>query len=200
MKVYIGPYKYWFGPYQLADTLQRVGVSEEKCHRIGKWLADTWVYDFLEWVSSKRKRTIIVKIDNYDTWSMDHTLSHIVVPMLKQLKETTHGSALVDDEDVPEHLRSTAPGARDGCEEWDSDKFLHARWEWAMGEMIWAHEQQLDDEAHDRFFDHSAVDKKLDLNEQISQIKVDQEGLDAWQKRKQNGFRLFGKYYEGLWD
>jgi hypothetical protein len=34
----------------------------------------------------------------------------------------------------------------------------------------------------------------------MEMIKVDREGLDAWQARKANGYRLFGKYYEGLWD
>ena len=38
-----------------------------------------------------------VKIDYWDTWSMDHTLSYIIVPMLKQLKATKHGAPYVDD-------------------------------------------------------------------------------------------------------
>jgi hypothetical protein len=29
---------------------------------------------------------------------------------------------------------------------------------------------------------------------------VDWEGMKAEQARITNGFRLFGKYYEGLWD
>jgi len=47
-----------------------------------------------------------VKIDRWDTWSMDHTLAHIIITMLKQLKETKHGAPCTDDEDVPEYLRS----------------------------------------------------------------------------------------------
>jgi hypothetical protein len=31
-------------------------------------------------------------------------------------------------------------------------------------------------------------------------MKVDRAGLEAYQKRMANGFRLFGKYYQGLWD
>ena len=31
-------------------------------------------------------------------------------------------------------------------------------------------------------------------------MQVDQEGLRAWNDRKQNGFRLFGRYYANLWD
>ena len=30
--------------------------------------------------------------------------------------------------------------------------------------------------------------------------KFDSEGYDAWNKRIENGLRLFGKYYRGLWD
>jgi len=35
---------------------------------------------------------------------------------------------------------------------------------------------------------------------QIEKIKIDKEGLGAHQDRKSNGFRLFGKYYQALWD
>ena len=31
-------------------------------------------------------------------------------------------------------------------------------------------------------------------------FESDDEGIKAHQKRITNGFRLFGKYYEGLWD
>ena len=35
---------------------------------------------------------------------------------------------------------------------------------------------------------------------QLEKIKIDHVGLDAHQSRKSNGFRLFGKYYQALWD
>jgi len=31
-------------------------------------------------------------------------------------------------------------------------------------------------------------------------FEVDIEGMKAYQARITNGFTLFGKYYEGLWD
>jgi hypothetical protein len=34
----------------------------------------------------------------------------------------------------------------------------------------------------------------------MAKLKVDRAGLEAWQARKSNGYRLFGKYYEALWD
>jgi hypothetical protein len=138
-----------------------------------------------------------VKIDRYDTWNMDHTLAHIIVPMLKQLKATKQGSAQVDEEDVPEHLRPTEPaGPNNGY----TDNTVHERWEWVLAEMIWAFEQQLDDEDDAKFYDHSGVDNSASLNTQINQMKIDRAGLEAHQARKANGFRLFGKYYQGLWD
>ena len=69
-----------------------------------------------------------------------------------------------------------------------------------MGGMIWAFEQALnyDDDAH--FFDWSEVDRGVKLTEQFTKVKIDREGLDAHHDRKANGYRLFGKYYQCLWD
>lgn len=144
------------------------------------------------------ERKIDVRIDKYDTWNMDHTLSIIVVPMLKQLKATKHGAPHVEDEDVPEALRSTNAPPKEN--EWDTDEFWFQRWDWVMDEMIWAHEQMIDDTGDDQFYDHSGVDDTKGLEEQIGAIKVDREGLDQYHDRINNGLRLFGKYYRGLWD
>jgi hypothetical protein len=140
-----------------------------------------------------------VKIDRWDTWSMDYTLSHIIVPMLKQLKETKHGSPFVDDEDVPEELKSTSAPPKEN--DYDIDENHFKRWDWALNEMIWAFEQNLDDKSEEKFFDHAEWDEKeKDFNKNLHKIKIDQVGLKAHQDRKANGFRLFGKYYQGLWD
>ena len=52
-----------------------------------------------------------------------------------------------------------------------------------MDEMIWAFAQIIDDEAESKFYS-----------------PLNREGLDAHNKRIQNGTRLFGKYYQALWD
>ncbi len=210
MKVIIGPYKNWIGPYQIADFLfgrpERYVDDSERTwrhrwsERLGDWLAETPLKSLCEWIDSHRSRQVYVRIDKYDTWSMDHTLAHIVLPMLKQLLLTKHGAPCVDDEDVPLALRSTAPGARDGCDEWDVDHNHFVRWDWVLVEMIWAFEQQLQEDAESQFFDHSDVPKGTAIQDAIGKIKVDSEGHLAWQKRKSNGYRLFGKYYEALWD
>ena len=213
MKVKIGKYLNWWGPYQIVDAIffwQEKYPSDEQAKRwdyrlndkISTWLASTWVADFCQWIYEKRKRTIKIKIDNYDTWSLDYTLSLIAVPLLKQLKEHKHGAPTVDDEDVPPNLRSTTKSAQKAKKnEWDTDGNHFKRWDWVMDEMIWAHEQIIDEDGDSKFYDHSlADDPNDDLNTQIRKIRVDRKGLKAYHDRIANGLRLFGKYYRGLWD
>lgn len=147
------------------------------------------------------ERKIDVRIDQYDTWSMYETLSHIIVPMLKQLKETKHGSPYVDDDDVPEHIRSTnAPPVENS---WDSDEHYHTRWDWVLDEMIWTFEQyQI--EWEDQFF-HGNVDYKIDENGHLVEgpnhtLTIDEENRKKHIERMKHGRTLFAKYYECLWD
>jgi hypothetical protein len=143
-------------------------------------------------------RVIDIAIDPYDTWSMDHTLALIIAPMLKQLKATKHGAPFVDDEYVPEHLRSTAAPPTEN--EWDVDDNHFKRWDYVLDEMIWAMEQIVDHDNEGLFFDHSEVDEEADLMEQIAQIKCDLPALDAHRKRITNGTKLFGIFFQNLWD
>lgn len=143
------------------------------------------------------KRQIEIRIDKFDTWSMDHTLALLIVPMLKQLKATKHGAPLVDDEDVPEHLRSTSVPPNEDEFGIDANHFL--RWDWVLDEMIWAMEQVVDDD-DSQFYDHSSVDESADLNTQLLQLKFDRSGLQQYHERIQNGCRLFGVYFQSLWD
>ena len=198
MKVYIGGYPNWLGPYQLAELTTKLGVSKERAEKWGEWLSNTKVGDVLQWWHEKKKRTVYVKLDRYDTWSMDHTLSLIILPMLKQLKATQHGGPNVDDEDVPEHLRSTSAPPKEN--EWDTDEHWFKRWEWVMDEMIWAFTQMVDDKSTDKFYDHSEVDGKASLEEQIGKIKIDYAGIEVHEARMKKAFMVFGKYYRGVWD
>ena len=203
MKVFIGKYKTWWGPYQISELLKYVGVSEDRCDRIGKWLADTWLMNFCEWIESKRKVKVKIRIDNYDVWSMDHTLSLIILPMLKKLKEIKHGAPNADDEDVPEGLGLRSIEAPQKENDWDIDENHFKRWDWIMDELIWTFEQLAsEDDGENQFYDHSECTKDSEdiLDWSKSKVKVDHEGLKKHQERIQNGLRLFGKYYRGLWD
>jgi len=96
------------------------------------------------------EREIKVEIDPYDTWSLYHNLAYIIHPLLIQLKDNKQGAPFVDDEDVPEHLRSTAAAPKEN--EWDTDSLHFVRWDWVLDEMIWAFEpKRVPDEAYKEF-------------------------------------------------
>jgi hypothetical protein len=118
--------------------------------------------------------------------------------MLKQLKETQHGSPNVDDEDVPKALQSNSCLPKENS--WDIDDNHFKRWDWVMDEMIWAFSQMVDENSTEKFYDHSEVDKKAGLEEQINKIKIDYSGIEVHEARMKKAFMLFGKYYRGLWD
>jgi len=240
MKVYISGYRdHWFSPYTWFDNMffwtdwskcARNKSIESALDRERKWIdrpdwVEKWT-DRLEpiskgimWVLDRVHPKIeYVKIDRYDTWSMDHTLAPIILPMLKQLQKTKHGSPSVDDEDVPEGLglRSTEAGAKEN--EWDTDENWFKRWDWVLDEMIFAFTCKVDDSWEDEFRsgEHDMlwvpVDKdgnKVAKGEHRSYqmkhgpkdtYKCDYEGMRVVEARIQNGFRLFGKYYQALWD
>jgi hypothetical protein len=238
MKVYISGYRdHWISPYTMLDymffwtdwskcarekTVIRSSDEERKYIERPDW-CEKWadrltpISRGIMWVLDRVHPEIkYIKIDRYDTWSMDQTLAPIILPMLKQLKETKHGSPFVDDEDVPDKLKSTAAPPKEN--EWDTDANHFLRWDWVMGEMIFAFECKVDDSWQDAFREGEhdilwvPVDK--DGNEvpkgehkywQMGHgpkdtYKCDYEGMKVVEDRIQNGFRLFGKYYQGLWD
>jgi hypothetical protein len=214
MKVVIGPYKSWVGPYQIAELLcfwakptkDEFGFKSkpEWVHDFGTWLAETkdgkdsWLTKLCLWIERKRQRQVYVRIDRYDTWSMDDTLAVIVLPMLKQLKATKHGAPHVDDFDTPQHLWSTHAKELKQ-EEWDTDSNWQARWDYVLDEMIWAFEQHCSPDEDDQFWQH-CNDETLTFKEQLKRSKLDEPAYNEHHHRKQKGFQLFGKYYQALWD
>lgn len=233
MKVYLSNYRnHWLSPYTILKTVCFWEKDEDVFYDLedtgkGKYvklvnflqpICYVW-QKFLDLVHPPIK---YVKLDRWDTWSMDHTLGDIILPMLKQLKDTKHGSPHVDLEDVPEELRGTS------TEEWDSQMLfefyhedekdsyqqIHARWEWILNEMIFAFEHLVDDDWQEQYrsgvFDHKSVPCAWDENGKVTlyewkdgpnhTYKCDYDAIFAIEERMNNGFKLFGKYYRGLWD
>jgi len=112
------------------------------------------VYNIFNWIwFDRRTQKVKVKIDRWDTWSMDDTLALIIHPMLIQLKQTMHGH--------PPDL--TEQG-----------------WNHILDEMIWAFGQKSTDNYDINLYEFS--------------------GSTGYETRMTNGFTLFGKYYQNLWD
>ena len=237
MKVYIGkPRDHWISPCTMLDYVffwtdwskcsrdRRIRSLEEERNYVEHpaWV-ERWsdrlepISRAIQWVLDRIHPPInYVKIDRWDTWSMDHTLSPIILPMLKQLKATQHGAGFVDDDDVPEELKSTSAPQKEN--EWDTDANHFARWEYVLDEMILAFEHKVDDSWQDAFREgeHDIVWIPVDAagNEVAkgehryyqmkdgpnNTYKCDYEGMRVVEARIQNGFRLFGRYFQNLWD
>ncbi len=224
MKVYISNYRdHWISPYTILEKVffwREIDYDEP--------IIDKWS-NRLEPISKAikkildtvRPRVVDVKIDYWDTWSMDSTLAPIILPMLKQLRDTKHGSPMVDVEDVPEYMRTTT------TEDWDSQRVfdfynedmpdgydVHKRWDWVLNEMIFAFEHLIDDSWEEAYrsgeFDTVQVPCEWDDNGKPTLYSMehgpnhtyfcDYEGLRKEYERIDNGLRLFGKYFRHLWD
>lgn len=155
------------------------------------------IYQVPNWVLDRRERKVQVRIDPSDTFSMDETLSHVIFPMLRQLQGTKHGSPHVDDDDVPEHLKRSATGQVEDPSEIDDN--WHARWEWVLSEMIWAFEQSAAGDWEMQYCEFEECSED-DTPPGLRMTKNDVEGKTKHHARMVNGHRLFGKYYQNLWD
>ena len=142
-----------------------------------------------------------ITIHPWDTWSMDYTLAPIILPMLKQLKETKHGAPLVEFKDVPKELLPPDAEAFSKlyAQNGETDENFFKRWDWVLDEMIWTFEQKCIDKGWESDYYGKWVEDDTKMFGGYHE-NVDYEGLNAHQDRMSNGFRLFGKYYESLWD
>jgi hypothetical protein len=207
--------------------------TADRVHKFGEWLAygsiepekeigevyslfrenrkPTLIHRFLIWIDSIRpERTIKVRIDSWDTWSVDHTLAYIIHPLLVQLRKEVHGSPYVDNRDVPVELRSTSAPAltQEQKDCGDIDDNHHKRWEWVLDEMIFAFHSKIDDSWENQFESGESDLQFKKLEDGTSQMihgknhtkKYDWKGRKVYEKRIANGFRLFGKYYNNLWN
>jgi hypothetical protein len=178
MKFKFGPYCTWFGVYQFAEMFRPI-ITEEQSDKLGEYLSDTWFDKFLTWIHSKKKQKVVVKIDKWDLWSMDYMLAQIIYPLMVQLKARKQGVSYVDDNDVPEHLRTGISFYEENFS--DTEK----KWQYVMDEIIWAFERLSKDDIDDLSYIDGKYDHKLsmELNDRV-----------------RGGTTLFGRYLTSMWD
>lgn len=156
-----------------------------------------------------KERKVRVRIDPWDTWSMDQTLIPIILPMLKQLKETKHGSP----GSLPEFSQQSYASSQycfDFYQEGDAlaDEAGHKHWEEIMDKMIWSFEQLGTDWEHQYHSGvHDIAYKDIPGSDLIEVVHgpnhtatFDFIGYTKHMNRIQEGLNLFGKYYINLWD
>ena len=152
-----------------------------------------------------RKNEVV--IEKHDSWSADWTIAQITHPLLKQLQGTKHGAPFVEDEDVPEELRSTSCAPKES--EWDTDANHFKRWDWVLEEMIFAMQEIANNNENEpEMFIHvgdMVAEKNEDgtytvVNSGVERIPEMEQPNKEYHQRIRNGCRLFGLYFTNLWD
>jgi hypothetical protein len=126
-----------------------------------------------------RGRRVYVRIDPSDTHEMYFNLAVIILPLLRQLLADHICSTDIDNEDVPEDLRSDEHMFMDEDGGWVPDDKLDDRWKYVLNEEIWAFEQIVAEHHQSQFFKNG----------------FDEVAHKEHNDRILNGLRLFGKYF-----
>ena len=153
-------------------------------------------------------RKNVVEIDDYDVWSADWLLAEIAHPLLVKLKEKKQGAPLVEDENVPEELRSTSCAPKEN--EWDTDDNHFNRWDWALDEMIFAMQEIANNNENEPPYhtktgtmEFGEIDPKKGTGPLIfngwESTPESVAANKAYHDRVQNGCRLFGLHFRNLW-
>lgn len=164
-------------------------------------------------------RRVDVEIEPHDTYSLDHTLAHIILPLLLQLKATKMG--------VPAEFAVVGGADYDSQDSFDFYKETHSEafdekckeWELILDKMIWSFEQIVMDD-YEKLYHHgnpeydwvktddqymNPINGKTEdtfqmIDKNPGEHWYDSVGHLEHEKRIQEGLELFGKYYRHLWD
>lgn len=158
------------------------------------------------------KRKIDIHIDPYDTYSADHTLALIILPILLQFKQEKHGVpsefADVGGEDYAHQM------SFDFYQETHSESFDESckKWDDILDHMIWAFMEIAKDDYQDKYHHghpdfnfvkdqvHPTYGQLYRMNNNNPDYWVDYDGIRLHEERIQQGIDLFAKYYKNLWD
>lgn len=194
MKVYIGDYKHPYTVFFIETILNKFMDDDTALQLTLKISRNKTVKRILGFINSLvGDRDISVRIDRYDHWNAFETLAIIALPLLKELQKNKLGSPIVDDSDIPEYLRVSDykevyhQHSFDFGDEESSQycqQTIHDKWNWVLGEIIWAFEQ-LNTDWESQFYGTETLLTS---------------GYYEHSSRIQRGLELFGKYYQNLWD
>lgn len=120
-----------------------------------------------------------IKINNRDAFDLYFTMGYLLLPMFERFKRIKRYIIVVDDDDVPSELKSSADMS---IGEHLLDANYLARNDWLLSEIIWAL-------------------KKVQSQRQLKNIEFpSQEDFEKQHKRIVNAFRLMGKYWLQFWE
>ena len=149
-----------------------------------------------------------VQVEYGDDWNADFTIATMVLPLLKKVKEKKQGAPLVEDEDVPEHLRSTSAPPKEN--EWDTDANYFKRWDYVLDEILFAMQEIANDNENEPPYHTKTGTMEFgEINPEKGTGPLIFKGWEttpesvaankAYHDRIQNGCVLFGTYFQSLW-
>ena len=185
MRVYIGDHPPAPSLYEFECWLAEKHILNEKqAEKVVDFLRKKLhIDDILALIPKIFPRKIKVKIHPYDSWNAGNTLAHVILPVVKQLRETTH----------------SYPGGDVTEEEWND---ILEKIEWSMTQI-------LDEDWEDQY---TIVPPEIDWdNDEVNEdglrpIKwkvrgeYDWDGMNKHQEKIQEGCELLGKWFTHLWD
>ena len=203
MKVFIGKYRSrkvsdLEGKYLRSRELKTGKFTENKISDVLSLIDDIFqavldntiniYYDLNGYANCNQRKYI--KIDEYDTWGMNTTLAHIIVPMLEQLKDNKGGAPWVDLKDAPLELSPSYTELREYEKSGTLDTNYFKRWDYVLGEMIFAFKFERDEDLLDYWVEDKTNKENMVPDSEYMKMK----------ERVENGRMLFAKYYSNLWD
>ena len=86
----------------------------------------------------RKNRAYHIHIDDYDVWSLDHTLASIIHPALVRLKDTKHGYPELWEDGMVTHHNWDRQLHFDFIDEEVETKYLVDKWNRIMEKMIYS--------------------------------------------------------------
>jgi hypothetical protein len=198
------PLRMW-SAHRITGILTAFGVSQQSRRKISVVINNSFIGTILHKVHQHRLRgQTKVRIDDFDLWNGDLTLATVILPFLQRYRTNITVTPKVDDQDVPENLRSTSAPAltADEIAIGTVDANYHKRWEWVVDQMIWSFVQIIDDSdspSASHFWSSAEIEGKDPIRVLGQQVWFDNELYEQHQSRVDNGLALFGKYFRGMW-
>ena len=178
-----GPLKFW-----------------EKLYLYPKW----WFKDFFYWCK-KRYQKVRYGFVLEESWDFRSYCVEWSLPRLKHFRANLHGhpSILVDDVECPEISRQQYFAF---MSEMQVKPTAHEKWEQILDKIIWSMENC--DNAPDPIYPPDYQHKQIVVSvedrgiafKNLDDRPIDFSNVEAHEKKVQEGFYLFGKYFLNLWD
>ena len=191
MKVYLGKYVYPITTYDIASKIIFWDNNEyrKKLNAILKFGLSynqnskklSILSKFLDKYNSYQKRKVFIKIDDYDVYNLDYTLSLIIEPSLKKLLDDEWLSFKADNEDLPKELQISD-------DEYKLISFTYLENDPRLSEIYNRLEQQ----------PKYIINKMIYAFNILNSTESDKIKED-YKKEIDEGLRLFGKYFRNLW-